>query len=135
MGVELPGLARELLDQQAFAVVTTINRDGSPQSSVIWARCDGDEIVFSTIRGRRKTRNMERDPRVSFVAYDPADPYRYVEVRGAVTMTEQGGDALIDELCRAYVGQPWPHRPGEIRVVCRLPATHVVTTERGHPQR
>jgi PPOX class probable F420-dependent enzyme len=126
MGMELPALARDLLDQQTFAVITTINPDGSPQASVIWARRDGDEIVFSTIRGRRKTRNMERDPRVSFVAYDPADPYRYVEVRGTVSMTEAGGDALIDELCRSYQGRPWPHRPGEIRVVCRLPATHVV---------
>jgi PPOX class probable F420-dependent enzyme len=126
MGMELPALARGLLDQQTFAVITTINRDGSPQASVIWAKRDGDEIVFSTIRGRRKTRNMERDPRVSFVLYDPADPYRYVEVRGVVTMTEAGGDALIDELCRAYQGRPWPHRPGEVRVVCRLPATHVV---------
>jgi PPOX class probable F420-dependent enzyme len=126
MGMELPALARGLLDQQTFAVITTINRDGSPQASVIWAKRDGDEIVFSTIRGRRKTRNMERDPRVSFVLYDPADPYRYVEVRGVVSMTEAGGDALIDELCRAYQGRPWPHRPGEVRVVCRLPATHVV---------
>lgn len=127
MGMELPALARELLDQQTFAVITTINSDGSPQASVIWAKRDGDEIVFSTIRGRRKTRNMEVDPRVSFVAYDPADPYRYVEVRGTVTMTEQGGDALIDELCRAYQGRAWPFRPNEVRVVCRLPAAHTVT--------
>ena len=126
MGSPLPALARELLDKHTFAVITTVNPDGSPQASVIWAKRDGDEIVFSTIRGRRKTRNLQRDPRASFVAYDPADPYRYVEVRGTVSMTEQGGDALIDELCRAYQGRPWPLRPGEVRVVCRLPADHVV---------
>lgn len=77
---------------------------------------------------------MERDPRVSFVAYDPDDPYRYIEVRGTVSMTEDGGDVLIDELCRAYLGRPWPHRPEEVRVVCRLPASHVVTAERGRAQ-
>ena len=126
MAAQLPALARELLDKHTFAVITTVNPDGSPQASVIWAKRDRDEIVFSTIRGRRKTRNIQRDPRVSFVAYDPANPYRYVEVRGSVSMTEQGGDALIDELCRAYQGRPWPHRPGEVRVVCRLPAGHVV---------
>jgi PPOX class probable F420-dependent enzyme len=125
--MELPALARELLDRQTFAVITTVNPDGSPQGSVIWAKRDGDEILFSTIRGRRKTRNLERDPRASFVAYDPADPYRYVEVRGTVTMTEAGGDALIDELCRAYQGVPWPPHPGEVRVVCRLLATHTVS--------
>jgi PPOX class probable F420-dependent enzyme len=135
MGKPLSALARELLDRPTFAVVTTVNGDGSPQASVVWARRDGDDILFSTIRGRRKTRNLERDPRVSFVAYDPADPYRYIEVRGTVTMTEQGGDELIDELCRAYQGRPWPHHPDEVRVVCRLSATHVVTAERGRPQR
>jgi PPOX class probable F420-dependent enzyme len=135
MGTKLPALARELLDRRAFAVITTINPDGSPQSSVIWAGHDGEGILFSTIRGRRKTRNLERDPRAAFLAYDPADPYRYVEVRGTVTLTEEGGDELIDELCRAYAGRSWPHRPEEVRVVCRLTATHVVTAERGHPQR
>jgi PPOX class probable F420-dependent enzyme len=126
MGMELPELARELLDRPTFAVLTTINPDGSPQGSVIWAKRDGEEIVFSTIRGRRKTRNLERDPRVSVVAFDPDDPYRYVEVRGTVAITEAGGDALIDELCRAYQGRPWPPRPGEVRVVCRLVASHIV---------
>jgi PPOX class probable F420-dependent enzyme len=124
--MDLPELARKLLDRPTFGVITTVNRDGSPQASVIWAKRDGDEIVFSTIRGRRKTRNLERDPRASYVAWDPDDPYRYVEVRGRVTMTEDGGDALIDELCRTYQGRPWPHRPEEVRVVCRLTATHVV---------
>lgn len=135
MSKQLPALARDLLDRQVVAVITTVNADGSPQSSVIWATYDGDEILFSTIRGRRKTRNMERDPRVSFCAYDPTDPYRYVEIRGTVTITEDGGDELIDRLCRAYQGRGWPHRPEETRVVCRLPVDHVVVAERGRPQR
>src|SRR3712207_6913169 len=52
-------------DLRAFAVLSTINADGSPQSSVIWATYEADQVVFSTILGRRKTRNMERDARVS----------------------------------------------------------------------
>ncbi len=119
--------ARRLLDARAFFVLGTVNADGSPQSSVVWARHDGDDVLFSTIRGRRKTRNMERDPRITLCAYDPENPYSYVELRGSVTMTEEGGDALIDELSRAYTGKPWsdPH-PGSVRVVCRLTPTHVV---------
>lgn len=111
----------KLLDRYTFFVLSTVNPNGWPQSSVVWAQRDGDDVLFSTIRGRRKTRNMERDPRVSLVAYDPEDPYSYVEIRGTVTMTEEGGDALIDELCRAYNnGKPWPKRPHETRVVCRV---------------
>src|SRR5436190_18114140 len=115
---------RELLDRRAFLVLSTINPDGGPQSSVIWGRYDGGDVVFSTIRGRRKTRNMERDPRVSICVYDPADPYRYVEVRGTVTLTEEGGPELIDELSRAYDGKPWVEKnPDNVRVVCRVSAT------------
>jgi PPOX class probable F420-dependent enzyme len=120
--------ARRLLDGPVFVVLGTVNPDGAPQSSVVWAKRDGDEIVFSTIRGRRKARNMERDPRVSLCAYDPADPYVYVEVRGTVAMTEEGGDALIDELSRAYTGKPWSEAsPDNVRVVCRVTPTRVVT--------
>src|ERR1043165_6814557 len=95
---------RELLDRRAFLVISTVNPDGGPQSSVIWGKHDAGDLVFSTIRGRRKTRNMERDPRVSVCVYDPADPYRYVEVRGTVSLVEEGGPELIDELTRGEAG-------------------------------
>jgi PPOX class probable F420-dependent enzyme len=121
--------ARKLLNPPVFAVLTTVNEDGSPQASVVWLRTDGDELVFSTIRGRRKTRNMEREPRVSVCAYDPEDPYRYVEVRGTVALTEDGADGLIDEMSRAYEGKPWPHRPHEVRVVARVTPAKVIGRE------
>ena len=123
----LPDLAVQLLDGNAFWVLSTVNADGSPQSSVIWAKRDGDEIVFSTILGRRKTRNMQRDPRVSLLAYDPADPYRYVEVRGAVSLTEKGGPELIQELSQKYDGTPFTEgHPDNVRVVVRVTPTRVI---------
>jgi len=122
----LPETARRLLDGRAYFVLSTLNPDGGPQASVVWAKRDGDVILFSTVLGRRKTRNMQRDPRVSLVAYDPADPYVYVEIRGTVAMTEEGGDALIDELSRAYDGTPWVERRPVTRVVCRLAPAKVV---------
>lgn len=127
MGAALPDFVKRLLDANTFVVLSTVNPDGSPQSSVIWAKRDGDEIVFSTIRGRRKTRNMERDPRVNLCAYDPTDPYRYFEVRGVVSLTEQGGPELIEELSQRYDGQPFHEsRPDNIRVVCRVVPGRVV---------
>ena len=125
--MKLPELATRLLDTRTFFVLSTVNADGGPQSSVIWAKRDGDEILFSTILGRRKTRNMERDPRVSVCAFDPADPYAYVEVRGTVTMTRDGGRELIDELSMAYDGRHFAEgRPDNVRVVCRLTPQRVV---------
>jgi|SRR5437899_7430123 len=123
----LPDLARNLLDHNTFVVLSTVNPDGSPQSSVIWATHDGDALVFSTILGRRKTRNMRRDPRVSACLYDPANPYSYVEIRGAVSMTTEGGPDLIQELSRRYDGRPFTESsPDNVRVVCRLTPTRTV---------
>jgi PPOX class probable F420-dependent enzyme len=127
MGVPLPDQAKDLLDRNTYFVLSTLNPDGAPQSSVIWAKRDGDEIVFSTILGRRKTRNMQRDPRISLCGYDPADPMRYVEARGTVIMTTEGGPELIEELSQRYDGKPFVEgRPDNVRVVCRLAPVKVV---------
>ena len=123
----LTEFARDLLDRNAFLVLCTLNPDGSPQSSVVWAKRDRDTVLFSTILGRRKTRNIQRDPRVSACFYDRDDPYRYVEVRGTVSMTTEGGPALIQELSRRYEGKPFQESNADnVRVVCRLTPSRVV---------
>ena len=53
---------RRLLDGRHFAVMATINPDGGPQTSAMWVGRDGDDVVFSTLAGRRKHRNLLRDP-------------------------------------------------------------------------
>lgn len=127
MSAPLPPEAARLLNAPVYVVLSTINPDGRPQSSVVWTKVDGNEVVLSTIRGRRKTRNMERDPRVTLLAYDPDDPYQYVEVRGTVQITEDPGGVLIDELSRAYDGQPWDASHDGERLVVRVSADKVVT--------
>ncbi|SEH00371.1 PPOX class probable F420-dependent enzyme [Nonomuraea solani] len=117
---ELSEEVRELLDAPNHATVTSINSDGGPQSSVVWVRTDGDDVLFSTVKGRRKPRNFERDPRASLLVIDPANPYRYVEVRGHVTMTPDPEGALIEELSQKYKGQAWEDKPGVERLIVRI---------------
>lgn len=128
MTVAFSELARRLLDAPTFLVLTTLNPDGAPQSSVIWAKRDGDVLVFSTVLHRQKARNMQRDPRASACCFDPAQPNLYVEIRGTVSLTEEGGRELIDELSRKYTGHGYPQEPPtNVRVVCRLTPTRVVS--------
>ncbi|HEX6501185.1 MAG TPA: PPOX class F420-dependent oxidoreductase [Micromonosporaceae bacterium] len=128
MSVPLPDLAKRLLDAPTYVTVTTINPDGSPHSSIVWVTRDGDDILMSTTKARRKARNLARDPRASVCFFDPENPYQYVEVRGRVTMTEEGGRALIDELSMKYSGRPWQKEPADtVRVVCRLMPDKVIT--------
>lgn len=100
----LPDEVKEILDRRVFAHVSTLNPDGSPQSSVVWVERQGDLIVFSTTEGRIKARNLRRDPRVALSFTDPDDSYRAVFIHGSVTSMENNGPTLIDRLARRYVG-------------------------------
>ena len=124
----LPDKAKRLLDDANFVVVATSNTDGSPQTSVLWATYEGEELLLSTIQGRKKETNWLKDPRVSVLILDREDPYRYVEVRGTVSMTTEGGPELIERLSQRYTGQSYTGDEGtdNVRVVVRVQPTHVV---------
>src|SRR6202012_120904 len=121
MGIRLSESAIRLIDGRNYAVLATVNADGSPQTSVMWVGRDGDDLLFSTVEGRVKHRNMVRDPRVSVTIIDSADPENYVELRGRVAMTPDTGRRLDTQLSWKYDGRdPDEDRPGAVRVVVRL---------------
>ena len=98
MGIPLSETTLRLVDGNNYAVLATVNPDGSPQTSVVWVGRDGSDLLFSTVEGRVKHRNMERDPRVSVSVIDSADPENYVELRGRVSMTPDIGRQLDTQL-------------------------------------
>jgi PPOX class probable F420-dependent enzyme len=126
---ELPDLARALFDAPHHATVATIDPDGRPQLSVVWAKTDGDDILFSTIKGRRKYANLTRDPRASVLVYPADNPYSYAEVRGSVSITDDPSAALINELALKYTGEPFGKRAHEQRVIVRITPDRVVVYE------
>jgi PPOX class probable F420-dependent enzyme len=105
VSVELSSQLKEILDGKVFVAVATIQPDGRPQVSPTWAKRDGDEVLISTTRGRRKTLNMERDPRVTLLVNPGDEPYSYAEIRGIATLLEDPDRELIDELALKYVGK------------------------------
>ncbi|MGN6598649.1 MAG: PPOX class F420-dependent oxidoreductase, partial [Actinomycetes bacterium] len=112
-----------------YATVATIQPDGQPQLTVVWVKRDGDDILFSTTTNRRKYDNLTRDPRASILIYAQDHPYSYLEVRGTVTTTEEGGRELIDELARKYMGaERYTMDDGtdNVRVVVRISPDKVV---------
>ena len=130
MSVSLPQQAKTWIDEHEFATIATIQPDGQPQLSVVWVSYDGDDLLVSTVKGRRKHLNLERDPRVTVLVYPRGMPYTYVEVRGTATMTEEGGRELIDRLNDAYTGTgryTADDGTDNVRVVVRITPDKVVT--------
>ena len=122
----LSDLARRLLDQPVHATVSSIEPDGTVQLSLVWVTRDGDDVLLSTLAGRRKARNWTRDPRATVLLFDPHDTGRYAEIRGQVTLVDDPGGSLIHELADAYDDAPFT---GVIdgRVIVRLTPERVVT--------
>src|SRR6185437_504848 len=61
--------ARKLIGSDP-ATLVTINRDGSPQVSLVWVTVQstadgGDELVTAHLLEHQKIRNIRRDPRVA----------------------------------------------------------------------
>jgi PPOX class probable F420-dependent enzyme len=131
VAASLNAAVRKLLDEPNPAVLGTVNPDGSPQTSVVWVGRDGDDLLISTAAGRRKERNIRRDPRVSLSVYDQADPELYAEVRGLAAVTEDIGRTLAVELAEQYegpgAGEEFLNLPPEVvRVVVRITPRRVL---------
>ena len=127
MATTIPASHRDLLDKPAFGHLATLMPDGSPQVTPVWVDFDGTNLRFNSARGRVKDKNIRRDARVAISLQDPANPYRYLEIRGRVVdISEAGADAHIDKLTQKYMGQPtYPYRrSGEVRV------TYTVETDK-----
>ncbi|MFB6523182.1 PPOX class F420-dependent oxidoreductase [Streptomyces sp. NPDC056401] len=131
MTLVLNDTVRKLLDAPHPAVLATLNPDGSPQSSVVWVTRDGDEILISTERGRRKERNIARDARIGLTVFDLANPFLYAEIRGTATVTEDTDRAVAVRIAEEYqgpgAGEEYANAPAEqVRVVVRLTPAKVL---------
>lgn len=127
MPATLPAAARSLLDQKTFATVATVNRDGSPQTSVVWVKRDGDALLFSALATRRKVRNLTRDARVSVSFFALEDPYHMFEVRGTAEVIDDPEKALSFELSHKYMGtDPEPEPADRKRVIVRITPERVI---------
>ena len=117
----LTALAKELIDGPNFATVATLNADGSIQQSVVWIELHDDAVLFSTVVGRAKERNLVRNPAVSLLVIDKDDPYRYAAIRGTAEFNHDGAEGKIDELSLKYTGDVWrgPREGERVNIIIR----------------
>ena len=108
-GSNLPGEVRRFLEERHFAVIATINADGTPHQTVVWYLLRGDDIVMNTARGRVKERNLRRDPRISITVEDGD---RFVTIRGTARLVDDVATAQDDirQLAVRYHGEEIANR-------------------------
>jgi PPOX class probable F420-dependent enzyme len=83
---------------------------------------DGDEVLFNTAEGRKKSENLRRDPRVIVSVQDRNDLQAHAVFHGKARITETGADDHIDKLAKRFLNaDKYPFRqPGEKRVIVRI---------------
>jgi PPOX class probable F420-dependent enzyme len=123
----------DLLARPVHGVLTTMEPDGQPQSSLVWVDYDGECALVNTTRERRKGRNMAANPRVSLLVVDPANTGRFIQIRGLAELVEGGALEHLDRLTRKYTSHPryygyvFPveQQARETRIICRIHATRI----------
>lgn len=107
MMAEIPASHLDLIDGAYVVALTTVMPDGQPQTTPVWCNRRDGFILINVMQGFRKEKNMQLNPRVTLLAYDPRNPFRNIEIRGCVVeMTQEGAIEHNDELARLYLGKP-----------------------------
>ena len=127
---ELTDDVRRALEGKNFWSLATINPDGSPQNTVVWIHTRDGRILVNTALGRKKPRNLERNPSVALSWYDPENPYQMISIQGRVVESYTGdqAEADIDGLAKKYIDKdvyPW-RKEGERRISYLVEPTHVL---------
>jgi PPOX class probable F420-dependent enzyme len=109
---------QRLLTEPNYAVVSTVSRNGSIHSTLVWINVEDGRPAVNSAEGRLWPTNLERDPHITVLVYESGNPYHFVEIRGTATGTTEGADEHINALTKKYLGQDeYPGRqPGEQRV-------------------
>jgi PPOX class probable F420-dependent enzyme len=125
---QVPDSHRDLRERPLTAHVATVGADGAPQSSPMWFWWDGDRVRLTHTRTRQKFRNLQAEPRVSLSITDPADPQKYLEVRGVVEAVEDdAGGAFYRRIRQRYGVDPDAPMPdADARVVLVVRPTAVL---------
>jgi PPOX class probable F420-dependent enzyme len=106
--VSLGPQARALLESSALVHMVTLDPDGSPQVTIVWAGLDGDEIVSAHLFANRKVRNVQRDPRVTLsiegTGLSDRGLKEYLVVHGQARIEDGGAAELLQRLAHVYLG-------------------------------
>ncbi len=106
--MKIPQEIRNLIESGHPAHLVTLNRDGSPQVTLVWIGLDGDEVVAGHLPRNRKVRNIERDPRVAISLETSTKSSmgltEYAVLYGKARIQEGGGAELLQKLAEVYIG-------------------------------
>lgn len=127
----IPADVHDLFEKATFAHFATMTPTGYPHVTPVWVDYDDEtgHLLVNTERERRKTKNVEANPKVGVSMVDPENPYRFVSAFGDVDeITTDGARDHIDTLAKRYMGEDeYPNPIQSERVILRIAPERVYT--------
>jgi PPOX class probable F420-dependent enzyme len=108
----------------------TLNKDGSPQVSIVWVGLDGDEIVCAHLNLYQKLKNIQRDARVALSMVTGGKTHgldNYLVINGRARITEGGAPELLNQLAQIYIAPGTKYIPDGAPqgYITRITAEHI----------
>jgi PPOX class probable F420-dependent enzyme len=100
----IPETHHDILVDRPTAHLATIRPDGRLSVNPVALMWDGEHVRVSTLKSRKKYRNLRLDPRVAISIPDRKNPTRYVEVRGIAELTDDADRSFVNSMARHYMG-------------------------------
>ncbi len=104
----IPQSIRTLIESGTPAHFVTLNRDGSPQLTLVWIGLEGDDLVAGHLPENRKVKNIRRDPRVVISLQSNTKSAlgltEYAVLYGEAHIEEGGAPELLQRLATVYLG-------------------------------
>jgi len=122
MTILTPGQASFLHDEPNYAVVAALREDGTAHQTVVWIDWDGEHVLLNLNNFRAKLDYLRRDPRVSILVFDRADPFRWIGLEGRVVeITPEGAYEHIVRQAGVYFNrESYELGEGEERILVRI---------------
>ncbi|MGI8551369.1 MAG: TIGR03618 family F420-dependent PPOX class oxidoreductase [Dehalococcoidia bacterium] len=104
----IPQSVRLAIEAGPLVHLVTLNRDSSPQVTVIWAGIEGDEIVTAHLGSQQKLKNIRHNARVALSmetgGHNAMGLAHYLVIHGRARIEEGGAAELLQRLARRYLG-------------------------------
>ena len=109
---DLDPVYRRLLDEPVTAVIAVMGDDGRPWLTPVWFNYAGDRVLLNLAEHRRKTGCIRRNPQVTMLLMNPANPYHWVSLKATAEREVQEDDPAGGSRATETIDQSWTKYTG-----------------------